>query len=228
METLASRLKWLQEQHNLSVRAMAAKAGISEGGLRAIFREESDSATLRTIRQLAEAFDINPSWLAFAAGQTEDEDHAKGVPVLGAVAAGAWFAVHDSVDAPRSNKFIAADPRFERRFQYGLTVHGESMNELVSDGDELLCLDYRKMRKGPLPRDRDLVIVEQTRDNNSLREVSAKLLLETPSGPILAARSTEPKWKDFVLRPTISADNDNTIVQICAIVLRSERGWWRE
>ncbi len=233
MSDLADRLRILKEKSGLSTRSFAARAGMSEGGLRAIFREKADSATLRSIRQIAEANEVSPAWLAFGTGEI-DMDLRIGLPagedrfvsVLGQVAAGAWHEVDDGVDEPRTNRKLVTDPRFPTVAQYGLTVVGESMNELFADQDDLLCLDFRQVPDGPRPTHDDIVIVEQLRAGGSLRELSAKQLKLTPSGPVLEARSNHPKWAGFKLTPTSANDNDSLEIHIKALVLRSERQWW--
>ena len=99
------------------------------------------------------------------------------------------------------------------------------MNLLFGDQDELLCLDFRRVPDGPRPTHDDVVIVEQLRAGGSLREISAKQLKLTSTGPVLEARSTHPKWADFKLKPTTER-GDEIDVAIKAIVLRSERQWW--
>jgi transcriptional regulator with XRE-family HTH domain len=201
-------------------------AGLSRDLIRDIRRKQG-SPTLDTIAKIAAALEVSPSWLAFDHGDPAAQWAASAmVPILGPVAAGSWLEVDDHVDETRSNREIVADPRFPLSAQYGLTSNGESMNRLFRDQDDLLCLDYRKLRGGPRPESEDVVIVEQLRDGGRLREISAKRLRFTKEGPKLYAESDHPKWRDTVLTPT--ADNDNEIqVTIQAIVLRSERQWWR-
>ena len=207
--------------------ALLTESGFGRDLIRDI-RRKSGSPTVETIEKVARALDCAPHWLAFGGDAAMVAGAGGFVPVLGQVAAGAWHEVDDGLDEPRSNRLLAADPRFPASAQYGVTAVGESMNLLFRDQDDLLCLDFRRLPRPRAPLHDDVVIVEQLRNGGTMRELSAKQLRFTPNGPLLAARSDHPKWRDFTLTPSaMGADNDNTHVEIKAIVLRSERQWWQ-
>ncbi len=228
MSSLQERVRERLAELNMTPRAASLRAGLSSDFMRSLFGRPDrtpPSPSVDNIARLAAALDCSAAWLAYGIGDIASPDIGL-VPVLGQVAAGSWREVDDGVDEPRTNRLLAADPRFPAAAQYGLTAVGESMNLLFRDQDDLLCLDYRKLASPRAPAHDDVVIVEQLRNGGTMREVSAKQLAFTPDGPVLFARSDHPKWRDFTLRPSGPADNDNLHVEIKAIVLRSERQWW--
>jgi SOS-response transcriptional repressor LexA len=223
---LNDKIKKRVDELGVSERSLLVRAGLSTDLIRDL-RRKHGSPTLETVQKIANALDVSPAWLAFGEPGSAPSPEPSVVPILGSVAAGTWHAIDDFVDEPRNDRHLVPDPRFPASAQYGLTVHGESMNLLFGDSDDLLCLDYRKMQRGPQPRHNDIVIVEQLSENASLREVSAKRLQMQVDGPLLVAASDHPKWQNFVLKPTGSEEStEGAGTFITAIVLRSERHWF--
>jgi len=136
------------------------------------------------------------------------------MPLLGEVQAGVWKEVDDiSLTNSRSLPII---PLFEwgRKDQYALIVRGESMNKVARDGDYVICLDL--MDSGATPAAGDLVVVERTRDDESIREVTVKRLEEEFDGtPVLMPESTDPRYQ----QPLPYTESEGSTVTIKALVL---------
>lgn len=200
--------------------------------IRAKARQNLDySPRSDVLNDLARALQTTPSWLLGSAGATEsgdmpgahlaDEDmayergHPQGLQIKGSVAAGAWFEIDPHSDngdlefAP-----VVPSPQYPASAQYALRVRGDSINKIATEGDLLRCLDLGIT--GLEPRDGDLVIVEQVRDDGLLHEVTAKRVVRANGVIQLEPESTNPRWKPIVYDP--ARDDGSIEVRIIAIV----------
>lgn len=100
---------------------------------------------------------------------------ARGVPVVGEVAAGVWIEPDDlDAQAPRvQGLFISPDSRFAFDVQRAYVVRGRSIEQWAKDGEALVCV---LISEGVEPKDGDIVIVERRRHQGGLIERTAKLL----------------------------------------------------
>lgn len=138
-----------------------------------------------------------------------------GLLIKGSVAAGAWFEIDPHLSsgdlefAP-----VVPSPEYPAQAQYALRVKGDSINKIALEGDLLRCLDLGIT--GLEPRDGDLVIVEQSRDDGLLREVTAKRVTRVNGHIHLEPESTNPRWQPIIYDP--ARDDGSIIVRIIAIV----------
>lgn len=144
-----------------------------------------------------------------------ERGHPQGLLIKGSVAAGAWFEIDPHSDngdlefAP-----VVPSPQYPASAQYALRVRGDSINKIATEGDLLRCLDIAIT--GLEPRDGDLVIVEQVRDDGLLHEVTAKRVVRVNGHIQLEPESTNPRWKPIVYDP--ARDDGSIEVRIIAIV----------
>lgn len=144
-----------------------------------------------------------------------ERGHPQGLLIKGSVAAGAWFEIDPHSDngdlefAP-----VVPSPQYPASAQYALRVRGDSINKIATEGDLLRCLDIGIT--GLEPRDGDLVIVEQVRDDGLLHEVTAKRVVRVNGYIQLEPESTNPRWKPIVYDP--ARDDGSIEVRIIAIV----------
>lgn len=126
---------------------------------------------------------------------TVDFSAAKGLPVLGEVAAGTWLEVDTLADPehPLFTADIPLDTRYPPGSIYGLQVRGTSINRIAEDGDLLVCLS---IDGGFAVVDGALVVVERRRAQQGLLEVTAKRVRIMPDGTIeLHPESADPRWQ---------------------------------
>jgi len=159
--------------------------------------------------------DDDPSPHLSDADMDYERGDAKGLEIRGHVAAGAWFEIDSHADnghlefAP-----VVPSPEYPARAQYALRVKGDSINKIALEGDLLRCLDLGIT--GLEPRDGDLVIVEQSRDDGQLREVTAKRVTRSNGHIQLVPESTNPRWQPIIYD---QAQDDGAVeVRIIAIV----------
>jgi transcriptional regulator with XRE-family HTH domain len=68
LATIAQRVAYARGLRGLSLRRLAAGAGVSHGTIFAMESRDADDASVSTIRSLARVLDVHPAWLAFGLG----------------------------------------------------------------------------------------------------------------------------------------------------------------
>ena len=121
------------------------------------------------------------------------------IPILGTVAAGAWLEVDGTSDDYIEREYIPVppDPRHPIKASYGLVVSGTSINKIATAGDVLVCLST--ISTGLEVEHGDLVIVERVRQQEGLREVTAKRVRRYADRIELAPESTDPRWQEPII-----------------------------
>jgi SOS-response transcriptional repressor LexA len=143
-----------------------------------------------------------------------------GLPIRGDVAAGLWHEIDAFADPGEFERApVVVSPNFPAEAQYALRVVGTSINRIAQEGDFLRCVDI--WIAGLTPRDGDLAIVEQRRNGEQLREVTAKRIRQTNGILRLEPESTDPKWQPILLDPKKAPDGiEARIIAIVDLVFR--------
>lgn len=204
-----NRIKELREQAGLTQAGLADIAGTTAATIQ---RLESGQ------RQLTQKW---ATVLARALGIEITEifgniipAHRTGLKVLGMVQAGVWRE-NDTIDEEKHPPLpIAPDPRFQADAQFALMVRGESMNKIIKNGEFIVCVSWREIRRGP--RHDDLVVVERRRDG--LVEATVKRVQLNGQKLYLMPESTDPRWQTPIeLQLDGSLENDEIVVTALVI-----------
>lgn len=139
-----------------------------------------------------------------------------GIPVKGQVAAGVWHELETPDVEPFEPLPVALDLRFPAEAQYGLVVRGNSINRFASAGDVLVCLDLGMT--GLQIADDDMVVIERTREQAGLREVTAKRVRFVEGGMELWPDSDDPAFQTPLLIHHGNAKTDDDGIRIIARV----------
>ena len=225
--------------------AGAAKAaGLGASAIRNIREGKSQSPRLDTVRKLAPALQVSPEWLAFGA----DEDMVRAqaetaatepflMPVIGEVAAGRWLEIDEFVDEPAYEPIsITPDRRWPAEHQFGLKVHGDSINRFARDGDVIHCVAAGPTRYRP--KQGDMVVVELRRAAGHLRQRTAKRFHREDTHIELWPDSDHERWQKPIIIPKkltaleyfLEDEEGRTDVLVSALVLnavRSVQRWRR-
>lgn len=121
-----------------------------------------------------------------------------GLPVLGAIQAGAWLdtAMIDPDSEPEIMQ-VLPDKRFPRAAQYVLWVRGNSMDLDWPDGSYVTCVDFAA--SGLALKEGMTVHVERHQAGGQLVEITLKAVKLQGGKFWLCPRSTDPKWKPVPL-----------------------------
>ena len=188
--------------------AGAAKAaGLGASAIRNIREGKSQAPRLDTMRKLAPVLKVAPEWLAFGV----DEDLARAqaetaatypfqLPVIGEVAAGRWLEVDEFIDEPAFEPVsITPDRRWPVEHQFGLKVHGDSINRFARDGDVIICVAAAPTRYRP--KQGDLIVVEMCRAAGMLRQRTAKRFARRDTHIELWPDSDHERWQKPIIIP---------------------------
>jgi SOS-response transcriptional repressor LexA len=131
-------------------------------------------------------------------GAIKVELPSDGLPVLGAIQAGAWLdiAVIDPDSEPEIMQ-VPPDKRFPRNIQYVLLVRGNSMDLDWPDGSYVTCVDFAA--SGLSLREGQTLHVERREGHRT--EITLKMLHKHRQGGAfwLYPRSSDPKWQPIPL-----------------------------
>ena len=121
-----------------------------------------------------------------------------GLPVLGAIQAGAWLdtAMIDPASEPEVMQ-VQPDKRFPRTAQYILWVRGNSMDLDWPEGSYVTCVDFAA--SGLALKEGQTVHVERRQANGQLVEITLKMVKMEGGKLWLCPRSSDPKWKPLPL-----------------------------
>lgn len=137
------------------------------------------------------------------------------VPIVGRVEAGAWREAERYGDMPEEIFApMLPDRRYPADQQWAVYVVGDSVNEIIADGEIAHCLDIGGGRE---PQNGDLVVVERIREQGGLIETTIKEIRRANGVIELWPRSTNP---DFNGPVKLGVDRDDGVeVRIRGIVL---------
>ena len=164
--------------------------------------------------QYARKFKVSLEWLLTGRGEDKADSVqmpiSGTVPILGTVAAGIWQEIDAALDEP--DGFIPYMPtlKHSQDSYFALVVRGKSMNKLFPDGSVLMCLDVAK--SGIQIMENDIAIVERRKEQDGLREVTAKRVRRNGNNLELWPESTEMQFQT----PLIINDS-NKDVDVCII-----------
>lgn len=161
---------------------------------------------------------VAPEWLLYGRGTSDPvtvEPELTGLPVLGPIQAGAWLAVDESVQEEPEIRPTARDRRYPHAEQWLREVQGDSMNARnIYAGEFVHIVDL--VGAGVNLNTGMVVEVTRTRDGG-LREITLKEVEITPTGMVLWARSTNPRWAEPIRLQR--DDGDAVEVQITGLLL---------
>lgn len=215
--TKAARLRKAREAAGYESASDAARAiGIPaptyighENGLRGF---NSTSA-----EQYAYKFKVSLAWLLTGRGDDLEspklEKIKNTIPIIGTVAAGMWQEIEDLLEEPKG--YIPLMPGLKHPVEcyFVLRVQGDSMNKMFQESSLLVCLDVAK--SGVQILNDDIVIVEQRRQQEGIREISAKRAVIKNGTIELWPESTNPKYR----KPLVisRADVDDSVHVIARV-----------
>lgn len=210
------------------MRAASLDAGMGETAIRDLMRRPDDSPTMETIEKLAGSLNTTAAWLAFEAGPKTLRPGSSSLvdanrsftlaKVDGDVMAGAFLRASafdddlgEVISAPR-------DPHYPAARQVAYRVRGDSMDRAeprpIRDGDFIICAAWEDL--GIEPRDRQLVVIQQTINDGQLRERSVKamrLYLDRAEFVPMSSGTHEP-----IVVPRNLQPDDGREVKILALV----------
>ena len=135
-------------------------------------------------RQYARRFKVSPEWLLYGTGSAKNSAAVEfepvsatftKIPIRGEVAAGLWREVDNLNQDIESFGFAdtVVLPQYPPELQFGLIVRGESLNKIAPNGSTLHCLEFINGGAWDV-QDGDLVIVQRTKYQGALYEMTAK------------------------------------------------------
>jgi transcriptional regulator with XRE-family HTH domain len=202
--TLQKRVRERMDALGLNAFQAAKDAGLGSSYVRDILRGKTRVPNAENIAKLATALKTTPEFLM---GRSSGDStirpvaaRVEGVPVLGRVAASAWYAVDDHTIDDIDYDDIERIPSvsgYPVEWQFGMIVEGNCLNKIAQDGDRLVCLDLIKSQIDI--QEDDLVIVERTKFNGEMRQRTAKRVKRTKSGFELWPESTDPAHQEPIL-----------------------------
>jgi len=121
-----------------------------------------------------------------------------GLPILGAIQAGAWLdtAMIDPASEPETMQ-VQPDKRFPRAAQYVLWVRGDSMDLDWPEGSYVTCVDFAA--SGLALKEGQTVHVERRQAEGQLVEITLKMVKVQGGKLWLVPRSSNLKWKPIPL-----------------------------
>jgi phage repressor protein C with HTH and peptisase S24 domain len=149
-------------------------------------------------KRYGRAFKVKPSWLLALEGATPDAQGGGAddgrLLVNGSVEAGAWRNSEHWDD--ERTFFIEGMPSpVPGAKRFGLVVAGQSMNEFYEPGTVLDCISI--FSKSATPKPGDHVIVQRTKAEGGLRELTVKEYVEQDGKKMLVPRSTKDGFHPY-------------------------------
>jgi len=215
---LQRRVRERMALKELKAAPLAESLGLNNSFIRDILRGKTRSPSAENIAKLAAALDTTPAYLQGEIDEPELTSRKpvsiRGIPYRGEVAAGIWIEVGEGVLEPDEWLPINPLPQFPEGSVYCLTVRGDSLDKIAGPGTTLVCVDLNESGIGF--RDGDLVIVERSKAQGGLLEMTAKRVRAVRGGFELYPESTNPKWQPVTF-PSRS-DTDGETVRVIARV----------
>lgn len=205
--TWNDRLRKLVEEQGLSKAELSRRAKVPYDSVNKYLRGNTDNPRGKTMEKLATALGTTELYLRTGlVDQKPISSHA--VPFRGIVAAGVWSEADSGFDSSEEWLPFNPVPQYPEGSVYCLTVQGDSLDKLAPSGFILVCVDL--YQSGLAFRDGDLVVVERLKQQDGLRETTAKRVRAVAGGFELYPESTNPKWKP-VMFPAASDDLEETV-----------------
>lgn len=144
------------------------------------------------------------------------------LPILDVAQAGAWREADDARQDEPARYPAARDMRFPNAEQWLAEVRGDSMDAVgIFDGDLIHCVG---MSSGYSPKTGDIVEVERTRFQGSMREIAVKQVEVREDGSVLLwPRSSNPRWSEALALGDGSGTDEDVEVRVRALVVGSIR-----
>jgi transcriptional regulator with XRE-family HTH domain len=224
LEKIANRIKDLRRGLKKNQAEFAEEIGVEqptvsrwENGL--VYPEPEN---LERLAALANMTRVEFEWdsgneTPVTASQKQPED-SKGVLISGEIAAGVWVE-QSAIDEPAEylTGFVP-DARYAHLRQFALLVRGDSMNEIIRDGEYVICVDWVDL--GKVPETDDVVVVLRQRFGGQMRETTLKQIVVTTDGQIeLWPRSNNPRFKDCV-KLCAEDEEDGTTTEIIGFAIQ--------
>lgn len=148
------------------------------------------------------------------------KDQFTTIPIRGEVAAGLWREVDNLNQDMESFGFAdtVVIPQYPPELQFGLIVRGESLNKIAPNGATLHCLEFISGGAWDV-QDGDLVIVQRTKYQGALYEMTAKRVRKNGDFE-LWPESNHPDFQEPLKVQDIKDDSCDEEVRILAKVLK--------
>lgn len=149
------------------------------------------------------------------ASKIELPNNTDALPVRFFVQAGTWREEDDSVQDQRYGPPASIDPQYPSP-QWIEEIIGDSVNQIAPEGSFAHVVDWPAL--GRDPKERDLVVVQRTRDQGAVRERTIKEVRFNRTKVELWPRSTNPRWSEPLVLSDYGEDADVT-VSIAGLVI---------
>ena len=214
-----------RNKRGLSQEQLAAEIGTTKSKVSKLERGDQRLDT-GWMSKLAGALGVSPVDLLVAPSmKSEPEQELRPaklkqarIPIIGNVAAGKWLEIDplNQDEQPLDYINFIPDSNLPLPITFGLVVEGPSLNKIAPPGSVLICVSLADAGMEAL--NGQLIVVERSRDNHELVEITAKRVRYKPSGAVeLWPESNHPDWQD----PIILDGKDTRIeVEVKAVVKR--------
>lgn len=212
--TWHDRLRRLVKDKELTMADLSRLSGVPYDSVNKYLRGDIQQPRGNTLDKLAAALETTTIYLTN--GLTDRKPlPANPIPIRGSVAAGVWLEAGEKDLEPADWLPFNPVPQFPHESVYCLKVQGDSLDKVAPEGSTLVCVDLHK--GGITIRDGDLVVVQRTREQGGLVEVTAKRVHQVPGGYELRPESSNPRWKPIFLDRANHSD-----VETVAVLARVE------
>lgn len=197
------------EENEISLSDIREQTGISSLDMKAFCTDAESAETLRHEEVIFQVFGISIAGIiAEFASSATTPNH---LPVTGILRAGAWL---ESIEFETSDSVpVLPDLRFAARDQFVMQVQGPSMNELVSHGDYVHCVDWQKTE---FSLEDEMIVVVQ-RQRQGLTESTLRQVAISKEGDInLVSRSSDERHQ-----PPIPLTPDQVTDDGCSVVIQA-------
>lgn len=183
-EKMKNRIKELRERQGMTLATLAKLSGTNDPSTIHKLETGQRRLTDKWIERISGALGCSPAELI------GDGVPMRRIVVHGAVQAGHWNEALEWPDEDRYNISVPIDPKYAGYPQFGLEVHGPSMNRRYPEGAVLVCIRLADM---PVePKEGRRYIVQRIRPDGSY-EATVKEYSTVPDGvPRLWPRSHHP------------------------------------
>lgn len=196
------RLAELVRRQGLSKAELHRRSGVSYDNINKYLRGEVENPRGDALDRLARA--VGTTVVYLRDGLTDRKPlSTDAVPYRGVVAAGIWIEASEGLVDPEEWLPYNPAPQYPAGAVYCLTVQGDSLDKIAPPGATLVCVDFTET--GMTFADGDLVIVERTKDQGGLIEMTAKRVRAVAGGHELYPESSNPRWQPYFIPADHSA-----------------------
>lgn len=211
---LQRRVRERMQEKEMKAAPLGVSLGLGNSFVRDILRGKTRSPSAENLAKLAAALETTPAFLMGKGVDRELTDRkpipVRGIPYRGEVAAGVWTEVGEGVSEPDDWLPINPLPQYPEGSVYCLTVKGDSLDKIALPGSTLVCVDLYSA--GVDFKDGDLVIVERSKAQGGMLEMTAKRVRTVKGGFELYPESNNPKWRPMPFPRAKTADNESVRV----------------